>query len=64
MATCAQPGEGWTVVPRRQPARIVEGRHPADHLSALGGQVPVYDAGPANVVASFRARSSKSRSGS
>ena len=26
MATCDQPGGGWTVVLRRRPARIVEGR--------------------------------------
>ena len=26
MATCDRPGDGWTVVLRRQPARIVDGR--------------------------------------
>ena len=28
MATDAQPADDWTVVPRRQPARIVEGGRP------------------------------------
>jgi hypothetical protein len=36
MATCAQPGEDWTVVLRRQPARIVEGR-------PEGGYTDVYE---------------------
>ena len=35
MAACAQPGEGWTVVPRRQPG-IVDGR-------PEGGYTDVYE---------------------
>ena len=36
MAACAQPREDWTVVLRRQPARIVEGRRE-------GGYTDVYE---------------------
>ena len=36
MAAGAQPGEDWTVVLRRQPARIVEGR-------AEGGYTDVFE---------------------
>jgi hypothetical protein len=35
MATCAQPGEDWTVVLRRQPARIVQSRAEGGHTDAF-----------------------------
>jgi hypothetical protein len=35
MATCTQPGEDWTVVLRRQPARIVRSRAEGGHTDAL-----------------------------
>ena len=36
MVTCDQPGDGWTLVLRRQPARIVEGQ-------AEGGYADAYE---------------------
>jgi len=35
MATRDQPGDGWTVVLRRQPARIVEGRPEGGYTDAF-----------------------------
>jgi hypothetical protein len=35
MATGDQPGDGWTVVLRRQPARIVEGRPEGGYTDAF-----------------------------
>jgi hypothetical protein len=35
MATCDQPGGGWTVVLRRRPARVVEGRPEGGYTDAF-----------------------------
>ena len=35
MVTCDQPGDGWTLVLRRQPARIVEGQPEGRYTDAF-----------------------------
>ncbi len=36
MTTGGQPGDGWTVVLRRQPTRIVDGRPQGGYTNAFG----------------------------
>ena len=57
----ADPGSAWSSAPAG--ADSASSTRP-NHLRALRCDVPAHDPAPPNVVASFRARSSKSRSGS
>jgi hypothetical protein len=43
MAARDQPGDGWTVVLRRQPSRIVQGRPEAGYTGAF--EIICYDCG-------------------